>query len=145
MGTAESAIVGDSLGCVEGRFVLGTAVGRVLGASVGSRVGMTVAAALGARVGLTVPVNVGLGVLVGPLVLGVLVGRADPDGAEVGLLLGCAEGVLVGSCEGLRDGAVDGLLLGAWLVVSVLESTMVTDVLGELITSTDALMGTLSA
>ena len=51
---------------------------------------------------------VGLCVLVGVAELGWLVGRADTDGAAVGLLLGWAEGAL----EGCDDGGVDGMAVG---------------------------------
>lgn len=43
---------------------------------------------VGTTVGLVVGTTEGLCVMVGPLVLGELVGRADTVGPEVGLLLG---------------------------------------------------------
>ena len=65
-------------------FGEGRAVGMHVGATVGKTVGLLVGVLLGRWVGLTV----GLYVLVGPLLLGWLVGRGEIDGTAVGLLLG---------------------------------------------------------
>jgi hypothetical protein len=54
--------------------------------------------------------KVGLLVLVGPAVLGTLVGCADTVGAEVGLLLGCDEGCEVGDTNvGVTEGTSEGM------------------------------------
>jgi len=75
-------------------------VGRTEGFTVGHNEGRAVGAWLGFPVGVSVGAAVGLCVLVGLAELGWLVGRADTDGAAVGLLLGWAEGALEGCTDG---------------------------------------------
>ena len=67
---------------------LGFGEGRTVGMHVGVTVGKTVGLLVGVLLGRCVGWTVGLYVLVGPLLLGWLVGCGETDGAEVGLLLG---------------------------------------------------------
>ena len=92
---------------------MGGMVGVMLGLAEGIFVGSLLGAALGRDVGLTV----GLYVLVGPLLLGWLVGCGDTDGAEVGLLLGWRER----TCEGCEDGVNVGFLDGREVDVPLAE------------------------
>ena len=98
------SVLGDKVGRALGEGELG----RVVGAIVGLFDGSAVMVAVGDRVGRIVGAAEGLCVFVGPLVLGVLVGRGDIDGAEEGLLLGCEEGALDGGSEGPALGATVG-------------------------------------
>ena len=63
---------------------MGLAVGEQVAIADGRPVGIT----LGSSVGNSVGATVGLYVLVGPLVLGWLVGCGETDGVALGLLLG---------------------------------------------------------
>ncbi len=92
----EGARVGDTQGKTLG-LALGCTVGSTVGAVVGLTDGEIVGTALGVTVGTVDGTTVGLLELVGPAVLGILVGCADTVGAEVGLLLGWAEGCELGA------------------------------------------------
>ena len=100
--------VGFADGARVGLVVLGEALGRLLGRALGDTEGRAVGDRLGIREGRVVGWAVGLYVLVGPLLLGWLVGCGETDGAEVGLLLGLPVGVL----EGCEDGSTMGATLG---------------------------------
>ena len=86
-GAREGIIVRITLGRGVG-CLLGCTVGRVVGSGVGCCDGAAVGVIVGEGVSRKEGLTVGLYVLVGPLVLGWLVGCGETEGAEVGLLLG---------------------------------------------------------
>ena len=81
----------------------------------GCTLGVTEGVNVGRRVGRSVGAAMGLVVLVGPLVLGWLLGCGEIDGA---LVLGCEEGALEGFEEGTSDGAAVGFWVGTMSVTT---------------------------
>ncbi len=100
------ALLGFMLGLVLGRR-LGGFEDRTVGEWLDAGDGWMVGARLGRTVGRSDGLTVGLYVLVGPLLLGWLVGCGEIDGAALGLLLGWP--------EGLHEGGDTGRLVGATL------------------------------
>ena len=131
MGAKEGNKVGRTLGSVVG-LRLGRIVGLLVGCKVGRIEGHRVGATVGRCVGSTEGLTVGLYVMVGPLLLGWLVGCGETDGAEVGLLLGWLEGELEGCAEGFAVGAAVGRRVGgnSILLVATRDSSVV--VIGKL-------------
>jgi len=132
-------VVGDLLGGVLGRALLGRVVGRAVGATVGCWDGNTE--------GFTVTTTaaVGFDVLVGPCVLGSLVGGAETDGDEEGALFGDTDGASDKLTEGRWLGAAEGLRDGTASDVVNCESVTGTVVAAVVIAKVVALTGKLSA